>query len=86
MNHPEHSLTTAEAAQLLRTSTRQVQRELAAGRLKGVRHGHGWRITRLEVWRYLGIADAMLELWLEHLARTSSDGPRQPEARSGERP
>ena len=71
MTAPEDPLTTAEVARLLRTSMRQVQRELAEGRLRGVRHGHGWRVTRLEVWRYLGIEDAMLELWLEHLRRAA---------------
>lgn len=81
MNTPEDPLTTTEVARLLRTSTRQVQRELAAGRLKGVRHGHGWRVTRLEVWRYLGIEGAMLELWLEHLRRLAA-AAQQP----GDRP
>lgn len=80
MTAPEDPLTTAEVARLLRTSIRQVQRELAAGRLKGVRHGHGWRITRLEVWRYLGIEGAMLELWLEHLRRLAATA-EQPEDR-----
>lgn len=80
MTAPEDPLTTTEVARMLRTSTRQVQRELAAGRLKGVRHGHGWRITRLEVWRYLGIEGAMLELWLEHLRRLSA-AAEQPEDR-----
>lgn len=80
MTAPEDPLTTTEVARMLRTSTRQVQRELAAGRLKGVRHGHGWRITRLEVWRYLGIEGAMLELWLEHLRRVAATA-EQPEDR-----
>lgn len=81
MTAPEDPLTTAEVARLLRTSRRQVQRELAAGRLKGVRHGRGWRITRLEVWRYLEIEQAMLEIWLEQMRRAGIAG-----GQPGERP
>lgn len=81
MTAPEDPLTTAEVARMLRTSRRQVQRELAAGRLKGVRHGHGWRITRLEVWRYLEIEQAMLELWLEQTQR-ATEAARHLEERS----
>jgi excisionase family DNA binding protein len=75
MTAPEDPLTTAEVARLLRTSRRQVQRELATGRLKGVRHGHGWRVTRLEVWRYLEIEQAMLDLWLAHRRQIEGGTP-----------
>lgn len=67
--NPDDFLRTKKVAAILGSSVRHVQRELEAGRLRGVRHGHGWRVTRLEVWRYQGIADAMLTLWLEQAAR-----------------
>lgn len=71
--NPDDTLGTQEVAEALGMSARQVQRELEAHRLRGVRHGHAWRVPRVEVWRYLGIADEMCALWLDHLSRNGGE-------------
>ena len=46
-------LTVDEVAELLRVSSRTVQRLLAEGKLPGVRIGRQWRIPRAELLAYL---------------------------------
>ena len=60
---PDESLTTAEAADELNMSERQVRRYLIAGQLKGSRSTGRWKTTALDIWRFKGIAAEMLENW-----------------------
>lgn len=52
MREPEF-LTVEEVAELLRVSSRTVQRLLKEGKLPGVRVGRQWRIPRAELLAYL---------------------------------
>ncbi|MEO0260575.1 MAG: helix-turn-helix domain-containing protein [candidate division WOR-3 bacterium] len=54
MHEPEF-LTVEEVAELLRVSTRTVQRLLKEGGLPGVRIGRQWRIPRAELLAHLKV-------------------------------
>ncbi|MBK1637319.1 helix-turn-helix domain-containing protein [Rhodovulum adriaticum] len=60
---PDETYTTPEAANQLEVSDRQVRRYLSSGRLKGTRVRGHWTTTALDIWRFKGIADEMLESW-----------------------
>lgn len=60
---PDESYSAAEAAELLRKSERQILRYLANGRLGGSRASGRWLTTALQIWRFQGISDDMLENW-----------------------
>jgi len=62
---PDDTFTAAEAAPLLRKSTRQVQRMLNNGLVHGVRPNGRWTLTALAIWKYLGIDEDMMKSWLE---------------------
>jgi hypothetical protein len=63
---PDDTFTAAEAAPLLRKSTRQVQRMLNDGLVHGVQPNGRWTVTALAIWKYLGIDEDMIKLWLEY--------------------
>ncbi|SEA96270.1 hypothetical protein [Rubrimonas cliftonensis] len=69
MNSPESTLSSREVATTLGVTLRQAQREIAAGRMASVQRAGSARVTRLALWRYLGIETEMMRLWLDHLDR-----------------
>lgn len=71
---PDDTYTPEEAAPLLRKSTRQVQRLLASGALKGTNPTGRWQVTALALWRFLGIEEEMTALWLEYCRRAVAEG------------
>ena len=72
MHSPESTLSSREVAETLRVTLRQAQREIAAGRLESVRRAGRARVTRLALWRYLGVEAEMTRLWLDHLDRRAA--------------
>jgi acetyl-CoA synthetase len=46
-------LTAEEAAQVLRVHTQTIKRWLADGKLKGIKIGRAWRVSRAEITRIL---------------------------------
>lgn len=69
---PDDTFTAAEAAPHLRKSTRQVQRMLSAGLVHGVRRNGRWTLTALAIWRYHGIQEEMMKLWLEYCSQEAA--------------
>jgi hypothetical protein len=65
---PDEVFTAAEAAVHLRRKTRQVQRYLERGLLAGTRPAGRWQTTALAIWRFQGIEQEMIDLWLKHCA------------------
>lgn len=65
MNHqpPDESLTSADAADELNMSERQVRRYLKTGKLRGSCETGRWKTTALDIWRFKGIDAEMLESW-----------------------
>lgn len=72
MNSPESTLSSREVAETLRVTLRQAQREIASGRLASVQRAGRARVTRLALWRYLGVEAEMMRLWLDHLDRRAA--------------
>jgi excisionase family DNA binding protein len=60
---PDEIFTSQEAAEYLGRSRRQIQRLLTSGKLNAVRPNGRWVISAISLWRYLGIADDMMQLW-----------------------
>jgi hypothetical protein len=69
---PDDTFTAAEAAPHLRKSTRQIQRMLNDGIVHGVRRNGRWTLTALAIWRYLGIHEDMMKLWLEYCTQEAA--------------
>jgi len=72
MNSPESTLSSREVAETLRVTLRQAQRVIASGRLGSVQRTGRARVTRLALWRYLGVEAEMMRLWLDHLDRRAA--------------
>lgn len=72
MNSPESTLSSREVAETLRVTLRQAQREIASGRIAAVDRAGRARVTRLALWRYLGVENEMMRLWLDHLERRAA--------------
>lgn len=66
---PDDIFTPEEAGPHLRKSTRQVQRMLKNKELAGVFRNGRWNITAVAIWRYLGIEDEMVNIWIEFCHR-----------------
>ena len=62
---PDDIFSPAEAGPHLRKSTRQVQRMLKNEELVGVSRNGRWVVTAVAIWRYLGIEDEMIDIWLK---------------------
>jgi len=74
---PDETLTTAEAADELNMSERQVRRYLTAGKLNGSRDTGHWKTTVLDIWKFKGIEIEMLENWRRYCL---ADDERQQES------
>jgi len=72
MNSPESTLSSREVAETLRVTLRQAQRVIASGRIRSVHRTGRARVTRLALWRYLGVEAEMMRLWLDHLDRRAA--------------
>lgn len=66
---PDDIFTAAEAAEQLRKTPRQVQRYLKTGLLAGNRPAGRWQTTALAIWRFQGIEQEMVDIWLKHCRR-----------------
>jgi hypothetical protein len=92
---PDETYSTAQAARLLDMSERQCARHLKAGLIKAHRPNGRWRVTALALWKYLGIEQEMLRLWLDYCSQnpgatiadsrdvTTVDAEKEPQATSG---
>jgi len=66
---PDETYTVADVAKILRKSSRQIQRYLDTGLLKGQRRRGPWQITAIALWKYQGIDQEMLDLWVTYCCR-----------------
>jgi hypothetical protein len=63
---PDETYSTAQAANLINKSEKQCGRYLEAGILKGTRPNGRWQVTAYAIWKYLGIEQEMMRLWLDY--------------------
>lgn len=74
---PDEVFTAREAAAEIGKSSKTVRRYLEQGLLKGSNRAGRWQTTALDIWRFKGIADEMLENWRRYcldLAVREADG------------
>lgn len=79
---PDETYSTAEAASLLGVSERLCARYLADGLIRAKRPNGHWRVTAIAIWRYLGIDEEMMRLWLDYCSRSPASGPQETPART----
>ena len=72
---PDDIFTAAEAAEQLRKQPRQVQRYLKQGLLAGNRPAGRWQTTALAIWRFQGIEQEMVQIWLQHCRPAAESEP-----------
>ena len=71
---PDETYSAREVAEILRKSPRQVQRYLDDGLIRGRRPKGSWQITALELWKFQGIEQDMMDIWITYCCRMSRDG------------
>jgi hypothetical protein len=71
---PDETYSTAEAASILRVSERQCARYLAKGLISARRPNGHWLVTAVALWKYLGIEDEMMRVWLDYCGRSPIGG------------
>lgn len=66
---PDETYSVTEVAEILRKSPRHVQRYLKDGLIEGRRPNGPWQVTALAVWKYQGIEQEMMDMWVTFCCR-----------------
>lgn len=69
LTSPSQVFGTAEAADEMNLSPRQVQRLLKEGKLQGSRPNGRWVTSAVAIWRYQGIEADMRDYWTDSCAK-----------------